>query len=391
VSLNSKNINSTKPIISPEDMRRIRLNIRNRPRDLLLFDLIAETGIGIKKLLGLRIADLIEVRVGEKMNIRGGQNGKSDDTMTEIVYESFLEYMEKMKPKPEDYLFRSKKSERPINLSSASSMVKGWFEDAGLKGAYTSISLRKTWQFNRDSKIHVNHDASSIVSSGLFNPIKMSKAQDIIYKNLSEAIISGKIPPGTRLTTSEISKAFNVSHAPARVALNWLQAKGFIISKKKKASYVKKLTINELKEIMQIRLILESAAVELSCKVCTEETLDLAKSIIFRTTTSDNVDEQDRVNTQFHLALYRDAHMPTLLELISDLCARVNPYIVLLNSKQGIKNENAHLFNFYHLEMIEGMRNKDPQRVIRNLTMDLQKATADMENILWEINSISHN
>jgi DNA-binding GntR family transcriptional regulator len=391
VTPDTKNISSAKPIINPEDIRRIRSNLHNKSRDLLLFDLVAQTGIGIKTLLGLHVADLLGVRVGERMNIRSGRNGKSDNTMTEIVYESFLKYMERIKPKPEDYLFKSKKGEWPINLSSASSMIKGWFEDAGLKGTYTSMTLRKIWEYNRNNESHIKQNSSSIVSSGLFNPIKMSKAQDIIYKNLFEAIISGRIPPGAKLTTSEISKAFNVSHAPARVAMNWLEAKGFIVSKKKKASIVKKLAIDELREIMQIRLILESAAVELSYEACTKETLELAKSIILREKNTDNLEEHDKLNNQFHVVLYRDANMPTLLKLISDQCNRVNPYVVLFYARQGFNSETANLFDFYHLEMIEGMRNKDPHRVIKNLTMDLEKGTADLENILWEINSISHD
>jgi DNA-binding GntR family transcriptional regulator len=103
------------------------------------------------------------------------------------------------------------------------------------------------------------------------------------------------------------------------------------------------------------------------------------------------LEEHDKLNNQFHVVLYRDANMPTLLKLISDQCNRVNPYVVLFYARQGFNSETANLFDFYHLEMIEGMRNKDPHRVIKNLTMDLEKGTADLENILWEINSISHD
>src|SRR4030042_2781336 len=93
-----------------------------------------------------------------------------------------------------------------------------------------------------------------------FKPIENRSAQQSVFNKLFNAIVAGKIPPGTRITTDEIARAFEVSQAPVRVAMNWLEAKGFIISQRKRGSIVKELTIKELHEIVQIRLILETAA-----------------------------------------------------------------------------------------------------------------------------------
>jgi DNA-binding GntR family transcriptional regulator len=254
-----------------------------------------------------------------------------------------------------------------------------------------AVSLRKTWEFHQINKSPFGQDSNFNIPPSLFKPIETSTAQEIIYGKLSEAIISCKIPPGTRLTTAEISKAFNVSHAPARVALNWLEAKGFIISKKKKASIVKELTIKELKEIITIRLILETAAVDHSIEVCTEETVELAGSISTQVEKARTLEEHDKLNTQFHLTLYRDAVMPLLMQMIEDVCNRISPYAILFNYARGISFDKNGPIELHHRGMLEGMRLRDREKVIKHLKLDLNKATPHIEELLEVADKYRYN
>ncbi len=379
-SANQKRI--AEPIQNPDDLKQIRSNLKSKPRDLLLFDLATQTGLGMKEMLHLKVKHLLGIKVGEKISNTTNKNGKQNNLMTGDLYQTFNQYLEKVEPKPDDYLFKSMKGQRPLNLSSVSNMINSWFEAAHIKNAHGATSLRKTWQYHSIKNQSLATDASSIMPLELFKPIKTKTAQETVFEKLLEAIITGKIPPGARLTTAEISEAFNVSQAPVRVALNWLEAKGFITSKKKRASIVKELSIEELKEIMRIRLILETAAAKLSYKVCTEETLKLAESIIQQTEKVYILEEHDKLNTQFHQILFRDSRMPLLLQLISDLCAKVSPYIILFHSVKDRSHRNDDVLVLYHRQMIEGMRRRDLKKVIKNITLDLNKATAELEEIL---------
>lgn len=383
--------NQTKQVFEPlrdrKDIEQIRGYLKGNPRDLLLFDLAVETGAGMKKLLTLKIKDLKNVNKGEKIPALENTLAKSSHIMNAVIHGTFQTYLEKYKPKPNDYLFKSKKGNLPLNLSSVSNMIKGWFSAVGIKGSFGAISLRKTWEYHYGNSLHAEkQDAESSLSS-IFAPIQTPSAQKLVYNKLIGAIISGKIPPGTRLTTSEISKSFNVSHAPVRVALNWLEARGFIEAQKKKGSTVKELSIEELHEIIKVRIILETAAAKLACKACTEETLEALADIINRYNQFHTFEETDQLNRAFHETLYRDINMPLLVRIITDLYDRFSPYAAISYSRSGNIPEHGGdplPITYYHDKILEALRSRNTREVLKNLKTKLSRATLITEEILKE-------
>jgi DNA-binding GntR family transcriptional regulator len=373
------------PIRKSKDIKRIRLMLSEKPRDLLLFDLAVQTGVGMKKLLSLRVKSLKGMTPGKDIHISTNHSKDLVLSVTNTIYETFQRYVKELDPEPNDYLFRSKKGQRPLNLSSVSNMINGWYEAAGVKECYGAISLRKTWEYNRKDINHTADGNATPRPKPLFKPIETPSAQQTVYKELFNAIVSGKIEPGTRLTTAEISKAFKVSQAPVRVALNWLEAKGFIVSQKKSGSIVKELTIEELHEIVDIRMILETAAARLAYKSFTKETLDILESIIERYKNADNFEEGDQLNRLFHQTLYRDVHMPLLTTMITDLYDRFSPYAILTfknNSTSPEPRSNKNRPEYYHLRILEGIRRKNLAEILEHLTKKIARATLVTEAVL---------
>jgi DNA-binding GntR family transcriptional regulator len=373
------------PIRSSEEIKRIRSILFNKPRDLLLFDLAVQTGIGMKNLLPLRIKNLSDMRKGEKVQIRTERGKDYGFTVTDEIYETFHRYLKEVEPKPNDYVFKSKKGQRPLNLSSVSNMINGWYKAAGIKGCFGAISLRKTWEYHRKGKLNFSQLAGSPKAKSVFRPIETSSVQKTIYNELFNAIVSSKIKPGTRLTTANISKSFKVSQAPVRVALNWLEAKGFIVSQKKSGSIVKELTIEELHEIIQIRIILETAAARLAYKVRTEETLELLESLIERYKKAYTFEDADQLNRLFHQILYRDTKMPLLIAMITDLYDRFSPYAAFAFAHIGRMpdyNPNQDVPEYFHVKILEGMRSKNLHKILENIEMDLGRAIGFTEEVL---------
>lgn len=383
--------NQTKNVFEPirdrQDIERIREHLKDQPRDLLLFDLAVETGAGMKRLLALKIRDLEDVPRDGKIKTLENTSTRSGCVMNAVIHETFQAYLKKNSPNPDDYLFKSKKGNRPLNLSSVSNMIKGWFSAVGIKGSFGAISLRKTWEYHYGKTFHAGKKDAESGLSAIFAPIQTPSAQKLVYNKLISAIISGKIPPGTRLTTSEISKSFNVSHAPVRVALNWLEAKGFIEAQKKKGSTVKELSIQELHEIIKVRIILETAAAKIACKVRSEETLKTLSAIIKRYKNTQSFEEADQLNREFHVMLYRDIDMPLMVRLITDLYDRFSPYAAISYSTTGYIPEHGGdklSITHYHDKILEGLRNKNTKEVLKNLQTKIDRATLITEGILKE-------
>lgn len=381
ISDQSKRVSN--PIRSVEEINRIRSILADKPRDLLLFDIATHTGIGMQKLLSLRVSDLSGIKEGQKAYIDKGRDKKYSFTINRIIFDTFNDYLKKVRPKPDDYLFKSKKGPRPLNLSSASNMIKGWFKSANVKGCYGAISLRKTSEIAHN-KAPVRQQAAATKPDLIFEPIESTTNQGKIFKELLNAIITHKIPPGTKLTTDGIARTFGVSQSPVRGALNWLEARGFIISKKKNGSIVRELTAKELYDIIQIRVILETGAVRLACDVCSDETLDIMESIIERSKNATDFEELDQLNRLFHMTIPRDINNPMLINMISDLYDRFAPYAALTYSRLGyIPDHNLEQVDTgYYIKILEGMRRKDADEVTKFLEMMILRGTAITEEII---------
>jgi DNA-binding GntR family transcriptional regulator len=372
------------PIKSVQEINQIRLYLADKPRDLLLFDLGTQTGIGMQKLLSIKVKNLIGFKEGEKVTIHSDIDKEISFTINKIIFDTFNDYLIKIRPKPEDYLFKSKKGQRPLNLSSVSNMIKGWFNEANIKNCYGAISLRKTWEFTQN-QIPVEQKTTASKPVSVLKPVAIKTAQETIIKELFKAIITRKIPPGTKITPSEISKIFQVSLSPVRAALLWLEAKGFITSNKKSGCIVRELTITELYGLMQTRLILETGAVKLACEACTKETLAMIESIIERTKNASSYEEYDPLNRLFHQTLFRDLNNPMLLTIITDLYDRFAPYAALTFSELGlipVNNPAKAAPEYFYVKILEGLRRKDIDMVCNHLEEMINRGKLVTEEII---------
>lgn len=87
---------------------------------------------------------------------------------------------------------------------------------------------------------------------------------------LRNSIISGKIRPGTKLVERDVAEMFGISRAPARDALMQLEKEGLVISRPD-ARYVIELSEHDILELHEVRLALETLAVQLATRnTCTE-------------------------------------------------------------------------------------------------------------------------
>lgn len=385
---------TAEPIKNTTDIKRIRSILANHPRDLLLFNLALETGIGMKKLLRLKVRDITGIGIGEKVTI-SDHGQKYDFIMNDPIYEALKRYLESVRPNLEDFLIKSKKGQRPLNLSSVSNMINDWFKKADIKNCYGAISLRKTWEFNNKDKTPDQYAAEARPASKanfIFKPLEATTVQRKIFKELFKAIVSRKIPPGTRITADEISRAFKVSQAPVRVAMNWLEARGFIVSQRKKGSIVRELTTEELHELVQVRLILELAAAKLACKAITDETLYQLEPLVERYKQAYTFEDSDKLNRQFHKTLYQDINMPLLTTIVMDLYDRFSPYAALSfvdhldhEPDQNIRKEGP---GYYHNKILEGLRRRDTDKVLKFLEMKLRRGMLMTEEIMKQSDRI---
>lgn len=146
------------PIRELKDIEAIKKMLVSNTRDELLFCLSINNGLRMSDILQLKIKDLIHLKPGEMVNIKEKKTGKANVVcLNKQVFKILHQYLEDRKPYNEDeYIFISKKgNNKPLQVSTASLMVKRWCKSINLIGNFGSHSLRKTWGYHQRTRYGV--------------------------------------------------------------------------------------------------------------------------------------------------------------------------------------------------------------------------------------------
>lgn len=85
-----------------------------------------------------------------------------------------------------------------------------------------------------------------------------------VYNKILNAILDGSFSPGERLVCGSIARQLEVSRTPVREALTRLGSEGFVNVIPRNGMYVNNFTPNEIKEICEIREVLEGVAARMA-------------------------------------------------------------------------------------------------------------------------------
>jgi len=140
-----------------------------------------------------------------------------------------------------------------------------------------------------------------------------------IYANLKEQIIWLDLKPGNALNLVELSKSFGVSRNPITIALTRLDAEEWVV-RQGTHFVVNPLTLNRIREITEIRSVLEVQANIWAMHRITPDELDTLRHL---KSEINNLDDKSsnkeivKLDVKFHSILFkasRNSHLATLLE-----------------------------------------------------------------------------
>lgn len=102
--------------------------------------------------------------------------------------------------------------------------------------------------------------------------------KDQIYHILKEDILTGELRSGEQLVEQTIAARFNTSRSPVREAIKQLTGDGLVINITNKGTFVKTPTLPELKDMQEMRQILEVFAVQkIICHLGDEDRAELLR------------------------------------------------------------------------------------------------------------------
>jgi DNA-binding GntR family transcriptional regulator len=143
--------------------------------------------------------------------------------------------------------------------------------------------------------------------------------EDLILPALREAILDGVLPPGARLRQEDLAAVFATSRIPVREALRALEYEGLASSEPHRGYTVTSLEATDIEEIYELRILLESHAVQLLIPLLTDGDVGELESLYRAMADAVEPDDQLAHREEFYRALYAVTARPRLLEVIARL------------------------------------------------------------------------
>ena len=153
--------------------------------------------------------------------------------------------------------------------------------------------------------------------------------EELAAEKLREAILVGHFKAGEKLDQGAISKQLNVSLSPVREAIRTLAAEGIVTMVPHKGALVTELTVEQLKELHEIRGFLEGQAAKKAVPHLSSDDLERLERIIAKADKTKDRETLQALNNEFHQVLYSAYEQPETLKIVQHIRNKVAPYIRL--------------------------------------------------------------
>ena len=156
---------------------------------------------------------------------------------------------------------------------------------------------------------------------------------------------------------------------PVREALKRLESDGAMKSSAKSCFIINYPTVEEFAEILQIRLRLEIMLAREATPLVSSAEIEQVSWLQERMAQSKSWRQVLNYNCKMHFLIYRAASMPFALSLVENIWVKIGPALhVVYDEKTGTTPFD------HHYTIIEGLRERDADKVERAIRSDLKEA-----------------
>jgi DNA-binding GntR family transcriptional regulator len=153
-------------------------------------------------------------------------------------------------------------------------------------------------------------------------PVSPVTKAEAAAEALREAIRSGRLPPGRRLTLQDLGRGLGMSYTPVREALRQLQSEGLVVHRAHYGTVVSDYSRARTQEVYRLRGVLEPLAGSLAAPRATDSDLDEVAECLARLDDAvrvGHVHDVPVLNAVLHKRIYAAAGSPLLAEFIERL------------------------------------------------------------------------
>ena len=180
---------------------------------------------------------------------------------------------------------------------------------------------------------------------------KMDLAQKA-YQGIRQMLFYNEIIPGQKIKYQDLADKIGVSITPVIHALKWLEFKNIVSHEPNRGYFVNEVSLKEIKEIYDTRLLLEVSLVPEIINSVDDESIQRLKQSqddYFTAVDEENYYSRLMTDMKFHLTLASISQcriqLKMLQELFDMLLLKYTRNLVLLGIMDSSLNEHANIFD----------------------------------------------
>ncbi len=213
-----------------------------------------------------------------------------------------------------------------------------------------------------------------------FQQVETKSAHDQVYHILKRAILAGFFRPGEQVTIRGLASQLGTSEMPVREAIKSLVAQKAIEATQDRKFRIPVLSSQQMKDILELRIMLEGLATEEAAERLTQEQLDHLHAIHEEMGEAiSNQDSQGMIeaNIRFHFFIYDQCSNQALPAIIESLWLQYSPtlteYVPRLMKHLTHKDQQAAriLDRERHTRLLDAFKARDPSRARAHMEADL--------------------
>lgn len=184
-----------------------------------------------------------------------------------------------------------------------------------------------------------------------------------VADRIRDAIIRGELPSGEPLKQAELAARFGVSPIPLREGLRLLEAERFVTLHPFRGAVVTPPSPEELRELADMFMALQTMALRLGVPRMTEDTLRQAEEVIEAMKASQNFERWGALTVRLHVTLCAAAGRPRLLETIRGLLVSLSRYRLLGLTRSAYRERSERR----SADLLAACRRRDVAAAVRIL------------------------
>lgn len=182
--------------------------------------------------------------------------------------------------------------------------------------------------------------------------------REIILENIREAIVSGNLKAGSRVSEPELAERYGISRTPIREAFRQLESEGYLRVIPRRGAVVSEFSPKDVEEFYAIKSIMEGYAARRACEKLTRKELDRLQAIndkLAELAKVGDIKHFFKIHSDFHELFIKAADNDKLHELIAGLVTKFQRLRFTSLSLPGRMEVSVQ----EHEKIIDAFRKKD--------------------------------